>query len=71
MTKTEMVLKHLQRYGTITTWTAITKYKATRLSAIIFNLKEQGYDIWSERKSKKDKNGNYEWWVAYHLKKGA
>jgi len=40
----------LQHYGSITTWDAITQYKATRLSAIIFNLKEKGYNIESVKK---------------------
>ena len=42
--KTRDVLEHLQREGTITSWEAITKYKATRLSAIIFNLRQK-YEI--------------------------
>jgi len=33
--KSQMVLAHLKHYGSITTWEAITQYKATRLSAII------------------------------------
>lgn len=37
--KTQMVLEHLKTYKTITSWEAITEYKATRLSAIIFNLR--------------------------------
>jgi len=38
-TKIEKVLAHLIEKQTITSWEAITKYKATRLSAIIFNLR--------------------------------
>jgi|TARA_B100001093_G_scaffold415492_1_gene405933 hypothetical protein len=43
--KSQMVLAHLKHYGSITTWEAITQYKATRLSAIIFNLRGKGYNI--------------------------
>lgn len=43
--KTQRVLAHLQKHGSITSWEAITQYRATRLSAIIFNLKEKGYNI--------------------------
>ena len=43
--KTQLVLKHLQQYGCITSLEAIEKYGATRLSAIIFNLRKRGYDI--------------------------
>ena len=35
-TKTKQVLNHLKEYGCIDSWTAIQRYGATRLSAIIF-----------------------------------
>ena len=41
VSKTEKVLQHLQKYGSITSWEAINKYGATRLSAIIFNLRKK------------------------------
>lgn len=44
MTKTEAVLKHLEIFGSITSWEAIKEYGATRLSAIIFNLRHK-YDM--------------------------
>ena len=44
-TKTKKVALHLIKYKKITSWDAITKYKATRLSAIIFNLKKKGFII--------------------------
>lgn len=44
MTKKDMVLMHLKKTP-ITSWEAITLYKATRLADIIFKLKEQGYNI--------------------------
>lgn len=39
MTKTQAVLNHLKANKTITSWEAIEKYRATRLSSIIFNLR--------------------------------
>tara|TARA_R110000803_G_scaffold180171_2_gene242580 strand:+ start:234 stop:449 length:216 start_codon:yes stop_codon:yes gene_type:complete len=54
--KSEQVLKHLNRYGQIDSWTAIEKFRATRLSSIIFVLKSKGYDI--ESKWKKTSEGN-------------
>ena len=39
------VLNHLQTKGNITSIEAIELYGATRLSAIIFNLRKKGYDI--------------------------
>lgn len=44
--KTQLVLDHLLTHGTITSWTAIQEYRATRLSAIIFELRKQ-HDIMS------------------------
>lgn len=45
LNKTQLVLEHLQQYGCITSLEAIEKYGATRLSAIIYNLRKRGYDI--------------------------
>lgn len=46
--KTQKVLEHLVTYKTITSWEAIQKYRASRLSVIIFNLKERGHIIETE-----------------------
>ena len=43
--QTDAVLWHLQTKGNITSWEAIKEYGATRLSAIIFNLRQRGYNI--------------------------
>jgi hypothetical protein len=45
LTKSEMVRIHLEQHKQITSWDAIKLFKATRLSAIIFNLRKKGYDI--------------------------
>lgn len=42
------IMWHLQEYGSITSWEAIQEYGATRLSAIIFNLRAEGYNIVSD-----------------------
>ena len=39
------ILKHLLDHGTITTFDAFTKYRITRLSGRIFDLKELGVNI--------------------------
>ncbi len=43
--KTSKVLDHLKEHGSITSLEAFELYGATRLSAIIFNLKHKGYEI--------------------------
>jgi len=62
--KTEEVLKHLKKKGEIDSWTAITKFKATRLSAIIFNLKARGYKITTRDEINKETQCRY---VVYML----
>mgnify|MGYP003151284043 FL=1 len=44
-TQTDAVKWHLLNYGHITSLEAINQYGATRLASIIFNLKEEGYNI--------------------------
>lgn len=67
VTKTAQVLEHLKNYGTITSWQAIQEYGATRLSAIIFNLRKDGYDINTKTELTKDRNGNVCQYAKYIL----
>ena len=43
--KTKEVLKHLQTYDCITSMEAIEKFKATRLSDIIYRLRNRRFKI--------------------------
>lgn len=52
----QKVLEHLQQNGSITSWEAIMKFQATRLSGIIFNLRKQGYPITSTMETNGDKH---------------
>lgn len=45
LNKTEKVLEHLQTYGCITSLEAIELYGATRLSDIIYRLRNRGLNI--------------------------
>lgn len=45
MSQEDIVLNHLRRYGSITSMQAFERYQITRLSAKIFNLREEGYRI--------------------------
>ena len=66
-TKSAQVKKHLIDEGAIDSWTEITNYGATRLSAIIFNLRRRGMNIISEPLSSKDRNNNLCQFVKYVL----
>ena len=51
-----IIAKHLLKNGCITTWDAIMKYKITRLSGRIFDLKDIGMNIESVPDNEKGKN---------------
>jgi hypothetical protein len=55
--KIAMVLLHLQEKGSITSWEAIELYGATRLSDIIFKLRNK-YDIETIKRPFTDRYGN-------------
>lgn len=55
--QTQAVLQHLIDNKTITSWEAITEYGATRLSAIIYNLRKKGYIITTDKKLVKNRFG--------------
>lgn len=50
----DMILKHLQEFGCITSWEAIMEYGCTRLSQYIYLLRKDGYNITSENVTKKE-----------------
>lgn len=58
MTKTQKILNHLREKGSITSWEAIQEYGATRLSAIIFELKKKGVKIETEMTNFTDNYGD-------------
>jgi hypothetical protein len=66
-TKMEQVSKHLNEKRHITSWEAINLYGATRLSAIIFNLRDRGWDIKTQSITETDRNGNSVTFAKYVL----
>lgn len=46
-----VIIRHLIKYGTITSYDAISLYHVTRLSAVIFNLRRLGYCIETVKKA--------------------
>ena len=55
--QSDAVLWHLKTHGSITSYEAIREYGATRLSAIIFNHRKDGYEIDSIPLQKKTRFG--------------
>lgn len=68
MTKKEKVKRHLLKHGSITSWEAIMKYNATRLSDIIFCLRKEGYDIETVYKSRINEEGEKIPYGVYKIK---
>ncbi|MBO7735259.1 MAG: hypothetical protein J6S67_22025 [Methanobrevibacter sp.] len=64
VSKKDLVLSYLKEYHSITSWEAIKNFKATRLSAIIFDLRAEGYEINSVREENIETGTNY---VRYFL----
>jgi hypothetical protein len=57
--KKDLVLIHLQMHNTITSWEAIQKFKATRLSDIIYRLKKEGHNISVVKKYNRETETNF------------
>jgi len=59
-TQTVKILRHLKRFGAIMSVEAFELYYATRLSGIIYRLREEGFDIQTQRVIHKGTNyGKY------------
>lgn len=61
------VLKYLQTHKGITSMQAIEKFGATRLSAIIFDLKRKGYNIVTIMKDGENRYGESVRFAEYRL----
>lgn len=68
MTKTQAVLQWLQSNASISSMEAIENFGATRLSAIIFNLRRRGYDIETVMVDGRDRFGNNVRYARYYLR---
>ena len=65
MNKTRLVEEHLRTKGKITSWEAIERYGATRLSGIIYNLRKEGMNIITNDITGKDRFGNTSTFAEY------
>lgn len=66
-TKIKKVANYLIANKNITSWDAINKFKATRLSAIIFDLKKRGFII--ETKMEENNDSHYARYYYKGMKK--
>ena len=66
-TQEERVLEYMKKFGGITSLEAFQDLGITRLSAKIFNLKKQGYNIISETKQAKNRFEETTYFKRYML----
>ena len=66
--KTKEIVKYMKKHKSITSQVAFERFGVTRLSSIIFNLRQSGYVIQSDRMElKKDRYGNPGSYAKYTL----
>lgn len=68
MTQCEIVLKHMREHGSISTIEAFFDHGITRLSARIWDLRHQGYDISSKTVTKRSEKGATQSYSVYSLR---
>ena len=63
--QTKDILNYMETHSSITSIEAINMFNATRLSAIIYNLRKYGYDIESKDCAVKNKYGRVIHYTKY------
>lgn len=67
ISQVRLVEKHLNKKGSITSWEAFEKYGITRLSAVIYILRQDGQNIKSISTTKKNRYGHSVTFSTYTL----
>ena len=63
----ERILRHLQDYGTITSWEAYMEYGCTRLAHYIYLLKKDGCTFTDENEPFINRYGEKSYFKRYRL----
>lgn len=66
-----LILKHMQRGKEISPLEALNEYGAFRLGAIIYKLKEEGYNIATRLEYVEKPSGRRGHYAVYRLEEGA
>ena len=67
MSQCDMILRHIEKHGGITSMDAFSLYGITRLSGRIWDLRHNGYNIVSVRKEKLNRFGEMTSFCEYRL----
>lgn len=68
ITQKDRVLDFIRKEGSITSTDAYNELGCTRLSAVIFNLKEEGYEFETKFETKKNRWGDPVSFARYSFK---
>lgn len=69
MEQFDMIKNHLEKYHTITSMEAFKRYGITRLSAVIYNLRDAGLKIVTEFETTPNRYGKKTTYAVYRLVK--
>lgn len=67
MSHSEMILRHMERFGSITALEAMQEYGIMRLGARIWDLRNAGHDITSELVAGQNRYGETTHFAVYTL----
>lgn len=67
MTQSEIVLEHMRKHGSISSIEAFFDYGITRLSARIWELRRDGYDIKTDLVKVKTEKGVVKHYARYKI----
>lgn len=70
MNQKNMVLDYIREFGSITPLDGFRDLGITRLSAVVFNLREEGHDIEKVIETGKNRFGNRTRYARYSFGKG-
>lgn len=70
MTQCEMIIQHMEEYGTITSWEAMQEYGIMRLASRIADIRKAGIPIKREMVSQKNRYGDTVTFARYSIAKG-
>lgn len=66
--QTELIIRHMRDYGSISSLTAMQEYGIMRLASRINDLRGQGYDIEVETQRGKNRYGEPTHYAVYKLR---
>lgn len=70
MTQCEMILRHMEEHGTISSWEAMQEYGIMRLASRISDIRKAGIPINREMVSQKNRYGDTVTFARYSIAEG-